>query len=187
MAWNDNGSVDSEELLSILSMFPSGETQMDIDLIVSIDGSNIQGENLRTWGENTLSAYGYYFKTQVLPGNTLQGGVLWVARNLDVSSASLTSALKACTGSSKKTLSASLRVFKAGGTELIGIEAKPVIKFMLENARILLQSFITNNPTGLPTEVLAFAYSNITIETAPQLSSGNIGPVRTCQLHYGVQ
>jgi type VI protein secretion system component Hcp len=184
MAWNSNPNVDAEELLSVLSMFPLGETQMDINLIVTIDGANIQGENLRTWGEDAISAYGYFFKTQVTDANYVDAGSLWVARNLDVASASLTSALKACSGTSKKRMSACLRVFRAGGNDIIGIAPKPVIKFTLQDAQIVFQTFLTNNPTGLPTEVLAFAYKTITIETAPQLASGIIGAVRTCQLTY---
>jgi type VI protein secretion system component Hcp len=184
MAWNDDVTVDPEELQSILSMFPQGETQMDMDLTVTIDGTNIRGENLSTWGEDTISAYGYYFKAQLNHAKAAFPGTFCVARNLDVASASLTSAFKACSGTSKKTMSVCLRVFRAGGNDIIGITPKPVIKFTLHDSYILLQAFLTNNPSGLPTEVLAFNYRSITIETAPQLASGLIGAVRTCQLSY---
>jgi hypothetical protein len=184
MSWNNDGRLDPEETLAIIKMFPDVETQMDIELIVKFEGSSIQGENLRTWGENTLHALGYFFNVQTNRENSLDAGLFWVLRNIDVATASLTSALKACSGASKKRMSVRLRVFKAGGSDLVGIAARPSIEFILDESYIKVQSFLTSSPTGLPTEILGFEYKSITVETSPQLGSGIIGATRSCQLTW---
>lgn len=184
MAWNDDGTIDADELLSIIKLFPSGSTQMDIELSVKLEGNAILGEGIGTSGENVLSAFGYHFKVQLIQkmDNVIAPMALWVARNLDAASASLTSALKACGGGSKKTLEVELRVFRAGGVNVVGLIPRPLVVFRLSQARLSFQSFVTNSPAGLPTEILAFQYKGIVIETTPQMASGIAGATRSCSL-----
>jgi type VI protein secretion system component Hcp len=186
MSFDREEAIDPDELGAVLKLFPDGATQMDMELNVELDGSDIEGEGFGTSGDKTLAISGYFWKAQMFgdDGYKVIPGSLWISRNLDVASASLTSALKACSGNAKKRMCVELKVFRAGGTNLVGIVAKPVICFKLSNARIAFQAFLTNSPTGLPTEVLAFSFETIQIETAPQMASGIIGAVRVCQLTW---
>jgi type VI protein secretion system component Hcp len=184
MAWSMDGVIDSDELASILKLLPDRETQADIQLAVSMDGNLIQGESVSARGENTLAVLGYHIKLQINTSDSgnLNLGSLWIIRTIDAASATLSSALKSGSGTSKKRFLVELDVYKAGGSAITGIGSAPVIRFVLENARLIFQSFQTNNSNGIPTEVLAFTYKSIEVNTAPQLSSGITGAVRTCIL-----
>jgi type VI protein secretion system component Hcp len=184
MAWSNDGIIDADELISVMKLMPEGETQMDIELTVKMDGNPILGEGVGTSGDNVLSAFGYHFKVML---NThkeraVAPMALWVGRNLDAASASLTSALKTCGGNSDKSLEVELRVFRAGGSNILGAFPKPLIVFKLADARLSFQSFVTSSSSGLPTEFLAFLYRSIEIKTTPQMASGIAGATRSCVL-----
>lgn len=184
MAWNMDGVIDTDELNSILSLFPDDKTQADVELAVALDGNVIMGETTGKAGDNVLQLIGYHIKIQVNPNdeNRLNLGSLWAIRNVDSASAALTSALKACMGQSKKTLDVELAVYKAGAIGGGGIGPRPYIRLILDGARLILQTFQMNKTSGITTEVLAFTYKALEVQTSPQLSSGLIGPVSSCQL-----
>jgi type VI protein secretion system component Hcp len=182
MAWNNDGRVDAEELGSILKLMPACSGSMDLGLLIKIDGSFIQAEIKGKSGSDMLPIFGYHYKSQISPeSGALIPGSFWIIRDLDAATASLSSAMKACSGKSTKTMDVELRAFKAGGAKVAGEANRPVICFKLEGAFITMQVFLTHSPTGIPSEVVSFNYRSITIETTPQLESGQMGATRNCE------
>jgi type VI protein secretion system component Hcp len=184
MAWNNDGRIDAEEFGTILKLMSATSGSMDLGLLVKIDGSFIQGEVKGKSGIDMLAVFGYYLRNQLSADSSgeLIPGTFWIIRDLDAATASLSSAMKACSGKSKKKLEVELRAFKAGAITVEAGVFRPVICFKLEGAHIVFQAFITNSPSGIPSEVIAFNYRSITIETTPQLASGQMGATRTCEL-----
>jgi hypothetical protein len=192
MAWNNDDNIDAEELGSIAKLVSPTTTPLDLVLSITMDGNAIQGEVPGKYGINTLGVLGYHFKFQRKQSdNTMGCCPLWVGRDVDAASAAISSAMKACSGKSKKSLNVELRAFKAGGGErtfrapgdsLALEKQRPVLLIRLEEALIGIQAFQSNGFNGNPMEIIAFSYRGMVIETSPQLSSGITGATRTCDL-----
>jgi hypothetical protein len=183
MAWNNDNNVDAEELQSIIKLVAPTSAPLDLTISIKLDGNAVQGEVPGKYGINNVNIFGYHLKfTRNLADNSMMATALWVGREVDAATAALSSTMKACCGKSKKSLSIELRAYRAGGGVIVGENQRPVLLLRLQEARIGLQSLLSNGPNGIPSEILAFTYRGLLLETSPQTDSGITGATRSCDM-----
>jgi hypothetical protein len=180
MAWNNDNDVDAEELQSIIRLVAPTSKPLDLTISIKLDGNAVQSEVPGKYGINNINLFGYHLKfTRHFSDNSMKGTALWVGREVDAATAAISSTMKACCGTTKKSLSVELRAHRAGGGVIVGESERPVLLIRLQEARIGLQSILSNGPNGIPSEILAFTYRDLLFETSPQTDSGITGATRS--------
>jgi len=99
-----------------------------------------------------------------------------VVRYCDKATASLGSILV----SRNDQLTVRISTYRATGDRFAATESALQLEFA--NAMLTQQALFTGGSDGRPMEILAIAYRNYEIRSAPQSATGAIGPVITCQI-----
>jgi hypothetical protein len=183
MSWDTNEAVDWEELYSIIALLPRVETGADLRLWVYTGAQRIAGDGAdQLDDEFCLSAYGYVSKIQRYDDGRLIPSVVYVARYVDAATASLSSFLSH-SSAPRPSAKVVLKSYKAG-TQVVGMENQASLELELLGARPYMQAFISASPNGMPAELLAFTYSKMTINTRSQLTTGQNGATRSCEITW---
>jgi len=181
MSFDSDGHIDPDEALRLLDLAHAAGASQDLVLLVESKGTAVDGESTRQFddGKKRLDALGYMFSgyTQARAGNAQNKvGMLnfSVVRQCDAATASLCSLFK----SQVEDISVRVSSFKAGGD--ISKDAQPTLELIFDKVRIASMSILTASKLTGSCEILSFAYESLEIRSAPQLSSGMRGAVRTC-------
>jgi len=182
MSFNMDGKLDPDEALRLLETM-AGDTETDYHMLLESKGAVIEGDGARKFedGKARLPIGGYYAYAHVVtpPGASkgqVRASMFIVARDCDAATASIASLLK----NQATDITATISVFKASGDG--SFELQPNLEFVLSEARIDTQAFITGGTPRAPREIIYFNYRKMEIRSAPQGKTGLRGAVRTCVL-----
>lgn len=165
-----------QELMALLEL-ASNKSQYDLMLSLEKDGSPIEGETPRKFGDGKprLEVEGYLWGVSQRSGSGSAGRqpyTLYVVRRCDAATASIMS----CLTSASEKLKVGLSAYRAGGDN----DVDPVLEISVEKARLLVHALLTGPDALGPCEVLGFAGRHFEVKSAPQQGSGLRGAVRTC-------
>jgi len=183
VTYDTRGQLGPDECLRILQLIP---TTSGTDFVMSVSSRNggnvVEGESSRLWnGRAQLDIEGYYNSVSFItntggPMAGLTSSSLIVVRYCDKATASLGSILV----SRNDQLTVRISTYRATGDRFAATESALQLEFA--NAMLTQQALFTGGSDGRPMEILAIAYRNYEIRSAPQSATGAIGPVITCQI-----
>lgn len=182
MSFNQDQLLDTDEALRLLDMM-SGESGVDFHMMIDNKGKKLVGESQRVFGDamEMMDIGGYYYNAKVSAAPGSSKGVVKVSpvivvRDADAATASIASLLN----SQDHDLVVSILVFKASGDS--SNDLQPFFQIELRGARVSYHGVITGGTPKRPCEIIVFQQREAEIRTAPQVSSGLRGAVRTAKL-----
>lgn len=182
MTYDNRGQLGPDECLRILQLIPTAPGTDFVMAVSSRNGGNVvEGESSRLWnGRAQLDIEGYYNSVSYItntggPTTGLTSSSLIVVRCCDKATASLGSILQ----SRNDHLTVRISTYRATGESAVSNQS--ALQFEFTNAMLTQQALFTGGTDGRPMEILAFAYRELELRSAPQSDIGTIGPVNTCQ------
>jgi hypothetical protein len=183
MSFNSDGFWDVDEQLRMLDLAQSGFAANDLVMLVDRSGTIVAGESTRRFadGKSRLNIAGYSWGLAMrgTPGaagpRTFQP--LYVVRRVDSATASVASLVHARTTG----LTVCISAFRAGG-DATAPDTQPMFELELQDATLIGQFLTTGGPLQTMCEILAIAYREITLRSAPQTAAGQRGAVRECTM-----
>ncbi|RZL89108.1 MAG: hypothetical protein EOP76_16525 [Variovorax sp.] len=177
----DKYVLSPNEALGVLDSLEYDE-QSDIVMFVASAGNQVAGEDTRTLDDVPgLFITSFFFQSYALQAAGSASGMvsaepLTVVRQCDAATATLASLHY----KQVEDLVIGIDVFRAGGVD---VKADPFFSLMMEGGRITSQYlFMGGRPIRRPHEILTIDFTGFTVETAPQVTSGQRGGVRTARL-----
>jgi len=181
MSFNNDGVLDVDESLRLIDLAARGDAGSDMAMSIQSKGTAVEGESERTYddGKKRMQILGYFVRAWVhTPPGSNKGRVstttLSVVRESDAATASLASLLN----KQAADLEVVLSVYKAGGDN--SPDAQPTLELTLQEARLDHHCLLSGGALGRPCEVVSFQYRTLAVKSAPQVTSGQRGAVRTC-------
>ena len=176
-----DGRLDPDEVKLYYDLAACQSMELDLVMLVERSGTPVPCESARRFpdGKPRMVIGGYHWAADVnrSDGRNARLSVesLFVVRRSDVSTASLASMLR----NNDQNLRVKISAYRASGDKRTG-DRDPTFELEIDEGRITALVLTTGGPWQAPSELIRFAYRNLTIRSAAQLETGQVGPQNEC-------
>lgn len=177
------GRLNTEGALRMLDLALASAGTNDMAMSIENNGAPVEGESPRQYsdGKHRLDVLGYILHAMRDPSGGTNAQLLMshlhIVRRSDAATASIASLMRLDVRRLRLTLS----IYRAGGDP--GREAEPMVQYIFNGARVAEIALLTGGATGVPCEIVRFAFRTLRIESASQTRTGARSAVRSCE--YG--